>query len=137
MHKFLCLYLKYLSVSSWSSHYHLLLCCHQSFLSCLFQEVPYSQKRLSELLQNLCFFVCIWNIFQFFLWVLIIIFFGDVTNVFCPVCFKRFFIPQNLCLFCIRICISLSYMKYLPIFPWSSNYHLLWCCPQSFLSCPF
>ena len=54
------------------------------------------------------FFVCIWNVFKFFLEVLTNIFFGVVNNVFCLVCFRRFFIPQNVCLFWIRICVSLS-----------------------------
>ena len=63
---FLCLYLIYLSVFPWSSHFHLLCCYHQRFLSCLFWEVLYSPKRLSVLNQNLCFFVCIWNFFPFF-----------------------------------------------------------------------
>ena len=42
----------------------------------------YSPKRLSVLNQNLCFFVCIWNFFQFFLQVFTIILFGIVTNIF-------------------------------------------------------
>ena len=35
-------------------------------------------------------------------------FFGIVTNVFLLVCFKRFFIPQNVCLSCFRSCIILT-----------------------------
>ena len=46
------------------------------------------------------FFVCIWNIFQFLLGILTTIYFGFVTKVFRLVCFKRFFILQNVCLFC-------------------------------------
>ena len=63
---FLCLYLKYLSVFPWSSHYHLLWCCHQRF---------------------------------------------------CLVCFKRFFIPQIVCLFCFRIYVSLSVFELSFSFP--------------------
>ena len=54
---------------------------------------------------SISLFVCIWNIFQFLLGILTKIFFGIVTNVFRLVCFKRFFILQNVCLFCFFVSI--------------------------------
>merc|ERR1711954_475945 len=63
---FLCLYFKYLSVFPWSSHYHLLCCCHQHFSSCLFYEVFYSPKCLSVLNQYLCFFCLYLKLFSVF-----------------------------------------------------------------------
>ena len=93
--------------SEFSISYYLVL-SPKFFCFVCFKRFFIPQKCLSELLQNLCFFVCIWNIFQFFLGVLTIIFFCGVINVFCFVCFKRFFIPKNICLVCFRICVSLS-----------------------------
>ena len=47
----------------------------------------------------------VFETFQFLLGILTIIFFGIVTNVFRLVCFKRFFLPQNVCLFYFFVCI--------------------------------
>ena len=55
---------------------------------------------------SISFFVCIWNIFQFFLEVLTIIFFCVGTKVFRIVCFKKFFNPKNVCMFWFRNCLN-------------------------------